>query len=106
VPADVVVVGTDAVTPATLVNKFKTRALAEQARAKGIPIYAVAGEFKFIGDELPVRLPFEAVPLGLFSAVAGPIGLFDASHARDHAQSRPIHQDLRPLHDELLGQKS
>ncbi|HEX2266997.1 MAG TPA: hypothetical protein VHI97_02185, partial [Actinomycetota bacterium] len=60
VPGDAVVVGADAVTPRALTNKVKTRALADAARSKGIPVYAVAGETKLIGDELPAQAPFEA----------------------------------------------
>jgi hypothetical protein len=101
VPSDAVVVGADAVTPRAVINKVKTTALAEAAGRKGIPIYAVAGEFKFVGDELPVAPVFEATPLELFSAIAGPQGLWDASQAGTHARSRQIHPELRPLLNEL-----
>ena len=102
VPADLVVVGADAVTPVTVVNKVKTTALAEAAGRKGIQIHAVAGEFKFVGAKLPVAPVFEAAPLELFSAIAGPQGLWDPSQAGTHARSRRIHPELRPLLNELL----
>ena len=101
VSGDAVVVGADAVTPRALTNKVKTRALGESARSKGIPIYAVAGETKFIGDELPLAPLFEATPLELFSGIASPLGLWDANRAGLHARTRPIHEDLRPLLAEL-----
>jgi translation initiation factor 2B subunit (eIF-2B alpha/beta/delta family) len=101
-PGDVVVVGADAVTPRALVNKIKTRALAEAARARELPTYAAADESKFIGEELPVASPFEATPLELFVGVAGPDGLLDAKRAGEHARTRPIHPKLRPLLEELL----
>ncbi len=101
-PGDVVVVGADAVTPGAVVNKIKTRALAEGARARDLPTYAVAGEWKFIAHELPVASPFEATPLELFVGVAGPNGLLDPKRAGEHARTRAIHPKLRPLLEELL----
>ncbi len=103
VAADVVVVGADAVTPSAVLNKVKTRALAEAASARDVPTYAVADQSKFIGGELPVPNPFEAAPLELFAGVAGPYGLLDAKSAGEHARSRPIHPNLRPLLEELLS---
>ena len=102
-PGDVVVVGADAVTPNAVVNKMKTRALAEAARTRGLPTYTVADESKLIGEELPAASPFEATPLELFVGVAGPNGLLDAKSAGEHARARPIHPDLRPLLEELLN---
>ncbi len=101
VPADLVVVGADAVTTDSVINKVKTRALAEAARAKGIPTYAVAGEVKFIGAEIPVTTDFEATPLELFSAIAGPQGLWDPPQASAYARGQGIHPDLRRLLVEL-----
>jgi translation initiation factor 2B subunit (eIF-2B alpha/beta/delta family) len=101
-PGDVVVVGADAVTPRAVVNKIKTRALVEAARTRDLPTYAAAGETKFIGEELPVTSPFEATPLELFVGVARPGGLLDANRVGEHARTRPIHPDLRPLLQELL----
>lgn len=102
VPGDVIVVGADAVTPRAVVNKVKTKALAEAARARGLPTYAVADESKFIAEELPVASPFEATPLELFVGVAGPGGLLDAKRAGKRARTRPIHEKLRPLLEEFL----
>ncbi|HEX2069326.1 MAG TPA: hypothetical protein VHH54_03890 [Actinomycetota bacterium] len=102
VPGDLVVVGADAVTPRAVVNKVKTRALAEAARSKGLPTYAVAGESKFIAEELPVASPFEATPLELLVGIAGPGGPLDAGRAGEHAKTRPIHPKLRPLLGQLL----
>lgn len=102
-PGDLVVVGADAVTPRAVVNKVKTRALTQAARARDLATYAVADESKFIAEELPVASPFEATPLELFVAVAGPDGLLDAKRASRHARTRPIHPKLRPLLEALLS---
>jgi hypothetical protein len=99
--ADAVVVGADAVTPLALVNKVKTAALARSAREQGVPCYAVAGGTKFVADDLPVVRPFEAAPLGLFDAVAGPSGLLDPSSARVRALRFGINPGLRLLMEEL-----
>ena len=99
VPAAAVVVGADAVTPAGLVNKVKTRALAEAAGGRGIPVYAVAGETKFLGLDLPTEPPFERVPLHLFTAIATPAGLLPPDEALRAAASAVPHPELA----ELLG---
>ncbi|HEX8099125.1 MAG TPA: hypothetical protein VF660_02860 [Actinomycetota bacterium] len=99
--ADVVVAGADAVTPTSVINKVKTRALAEAAHERGIPVYAIAGETKFIGAELPLAPLFEPTPLELFSAVAAPHGLLDPAAAAEHARLSAVHPSLVPLLSEL-----
>jgi translation initiation factor 2B subunit (eIF-2B alpha/beta/delta family) len=103
VPADVVVVGADAVTPTAIINKVKTRALAEAALAKRIHAYVVAGETKFIGAELPPEPSFEPTPLDLIFAIATPVGLLDPKDAGKRAQARRVHPELLRLLDELSG---
>ena len=102
-PADAVVVGADAVTPHGVVNKVGTRALASAARDKGIPRYAVAGETKLVGDEVPIRDPFESAPLELFTAIVTPEGNLTPAEARHLARTHPIHFELHPLLIELGG---
>jgi translation initiation factor 2B subunit (eIF-2B alpha/beta/delta family) len=97
IPADVVVVGADAVTPAALVNKVKTRQLAEAALSKSVPCFAVAGETKFVPEALPISEPFEAVPLDLFTGIATPMGLLTPSEANTYASGVEMHQALRML---------
>jgi len=95
--ADGAVTGADALTPAGLINKVGTRALAEAARAHELPAYAVCGWSKtcpvVLSDlmasrkELGLRLSehlqvFESVPLELFSSLI-----------TDHGTMTP--QDLR-----------
>jgi translation initiation factor 2B subunit (eIF-2B alpha/beta/delta family) len=99
-PAEAVVVGADAVTPSGLVNKVKTRALAESARRRGVPCYAVAGAAKFVAVDLPVRSPFEAIPLELFDAIAAPEGLLSDAQAGELASRARLHP---ALHDRLGG---
>jgi Initiation factor 2 subunit family len=99
-PVEAVVVGADAVTPAGLVNKVKTRALAESARRGRVPCYAVVGQAKFVAAALPVRNPFEVVPLELFTAIAAPAGMLTAAQAEELASRAALHPDLR---DRLRG---
>jgi hypothetical protein len=100
-PAEAVVVGADAVTPRAVVNKVGTRALAEAARRRGIPCFAVAGEAKLVADDLPVARWFEPTPIELFTAVALPKGVLPPAAASTRAARRPIHPSLRPLLEEL-----
>lgn len=101
VPAGAVVVGADAVTPSRLVNKVMTRALCEAAREKGVPCYAVAGDTKFVGAELPLEGPFEKVPLDLFTAIATPAGPISPAESSERAAETHMHPDLTPLLAEL-----
>lgn len=101
VPADAVLVGADGVTPDGVVNKVKTRALVEAARAKGIPRYAVAGNTKFVGATLPLRPAFEATPLELFTAIAVPRRLMSSGEARAHAGAFRLRDELLHLLEEL-----
>jgi len=103
VPAAAVVVGADAVTPSGLVNKVKTRALAEAARQKDVPCYAVAGDSKFVEADLPVETPFERVPLELFTAIATSAGLLSSAEAAERAALARLHPNLMPLLAELSG---
>jgi translation initiation factor 2B subunit (eIF-2B alpha/beta/delta family) len=96
-PADAVVVGADAITPTSLVNKVKTRQIAESARDHGIPCFALTGETKFVPSELPVGEPFEATGLHLFSGIATPMGLLLPTEAGAHASSVELHPALRML---------
>jgi translation initiation factor 2B subunit (eIF-2B alpha/beta/delta family) len=97
VPAKAVVVGADAITPTSVLNKVKTRRLAEAARNANVPTFAVAGETKFVPDELPVGEPFEAAGLELFSGVATPTGVITPPHAMSLAASVEMHPALRKL---------
>jgi translation initiation factor 2B subunit (eIF-2B alpha/beta/delta family) len=101
VPADAVLVGADAITPDGVVNKVKTRALAESARAKGIPRYAVAGNTKFVGARLPLQPAFEVTPLELFTAIAVPRALMSSVEARVHADAFPLRDELLRLLEDL-----
>jgi translation initiation factor 2B subunit (eIF-2B alpha/beta/delta family) len=106
-PADAVVVGADAVTPAGVVNKVGTAALAAAAAASSrkIPRYAVAGDTKLVADDVPIVGPFESTPLDLFTAIVTPEGPLTPAEARHLARSHPIHPDLTPLLIELGGGK-
>jgi hypothetical protein len=106
VPGQAVVAGADAVTPAGIINKIGTTALADAARRKGVPCYAVAGETKLVADGLPLRAPFESTPLELFTAVAMPEGLLAPDRVGRLARSHPVHPDLVPLLQELGGRPS
>ena len=97
VPADAVLVGADAVTPDGVVNKVKTRALAEAAEAKGIRRYTVSGAMKFVGASLPLRPAFEVTPLDLFTAIAVPRGLLSSAEARARAEGIGLGDELLRL---------
>ncbi len=103
VPGAAVVVGADAVSPSGLVNKVKTRALAEAAREKGVPRYAIVGETKFLRAELPIQAPFQRVPLELFTAIATPAGLLSPTEAGELASRARLDPALSPLLSELSG---
>ena len=105
VPGGVVVAGCDALTPAAVVNKVKTRALAEAARERGVPCYAVAGWSKFVPDTVPVDDAFEPTPLELFTAIATPDGLLVPEDAARRARSAALHADLEPVLARLLGER-
>jgi len=94
-PADAVVVGADAVTPTMLLNKMKTRQIAESARDHGIPCFSVTGETKFIPVELPFSPPFQPTSLHLLSGIATPMGLITPTEATEHAASITLHPVLR-----------
>lgn len=100
-PGGAVVVGADAVTPGAVVNKVKTRALAEAARTRGVPCFAVAGETKFVSEPLPLEESLEATPIGLFTAVATPWGLLPPEEAAARARQADLHPDLLPYLAEL-----
>jgi translation initiation factor 2B subunit (eIF-2B alpha/beta/delta family) len=102
-PCEAILVGADAVTPGGMVNKVKTRALAEAARARGIPRYAVAGEAKFIGAALPLEASFEVTPLELFTSVAVPGSLLRPDEARGRAQATALLPELERLLQRLAG---
>jgi translation initiation factor 2B subunit (eIF-2B alpha/beta/delta family) len=103
VPAEAVVVGADAVTPGGMANKVKTRELAEAARARGIPRYAVAGETKLLGFDLPVVDPFEVTALELLTAIALPGGLLPPEEARGRAAAIRLRPELEDLRRSVLG---
>ena len=102
VPAQAVVIGADAITPASVINKFKTRTLAEAARGRNVPCFVLAGETKFVPDDLPGGDAFESTPLDLFSGFASPMGLITPSEAAAHAASVEMHPALRMLVERIL----
>ncbi|MFN2589576.1 MAG: hypothetical protein ABR518_02265 [Actinomycetota bacterium] len=102
-PAEAVVVGSDAITPTAVVNKVRTAALAAAARTRGLPCYVVAGESKLVGVELPPIPPFERTDLGLFTAVAMPDGMVDPAQIARRARTTRIHERLVPTLEELGG---
>ncbi len=100
-PAEAVAVGADAVTSRHVVNKVGTRALAQAAAASGIPCYVVAGDTKFVAEDLPIAGPFEPTPLELFTAIAAPGKLCSPAQARELARRHPLHPTLVESLDDL-----
>jgi translation initiation factor 2B subunit (eIF-2B alpha/beta/delta family) len=97
VPAELVLIGADAITPTALINKVKTAQLAKAAADKGIACFVLAGESKFVSAELPVTEPFERCDLEVFAGIAAPMGLITPSEAASYAEGVELHQALRTL---------
>jgi translation initiation factor 2B subunit (eIF-2B alpha/beta/delta family) len=106
VPAGVVVTGVDALFPDAVVNKVKTTALAEAAGMRGVPVYAIAGETKFVAVPLPPAEPYEATPLRLFSGIATVEGTVSPAEARERARAATLHEDLSELLEPSRGAKA
>ena len=100
-PADAVVVGADAITPTSLVNKVKTGRIAESAGEHGIVCFGIAGETKLVPVELPFGSPFEAMALDLFSGIATPAGLLSPPDASKQAASVGLHPLLLRLAESM-----
>jgi translation initiation factor eIF-2B subunit delta len=104
--ADAVVVGADAITPASFFNKSGTRMLASAATLQGVPCYVVASRDKFVPREIAGRLHaregaasdiwehppagitirntyFESTPLDLVTGVITDIGVIGAGAVPD-----------------------
>ena len=96
-PAETVLIGADAITPTSLVNKVRTAELARAASDKGIACFALAGETKFLPVELPVKEPFERCELAVFTAIVTPTGLLTPSEAASQAEAVELHEALRAL---------
>jgi translation initiation factor 2B subunit (eIF-2B alpha/beta/delta family) len=101
VPAEVVVTGADALFPGAVVNKVKTRALAEAAGMRGVPVYAIAGETKFVAVPLPLAGAFESTPVSLFIGIATAEGILSPPEASDRARAAALHEDLTVLLERL-----
>jgi translation initiation factor 2B subunit (eIF-2B alpha/beta/delta family) len=105
-PAEAVVIGADAITPHSLVNKVLTRALVESAAARGIPRFAVASSLKLVPVEIPVPDPFEATPIGLFTHVATPAGISEPVLAAARAAAIGLHPALVMLAEMLIEESA
>jgi translation initiation factor 2B subunit (eIF-2B alpha/beta/delta family) len=97
IPAQAVVIGADAITPTVVLNKVRTRDLAEAAMSAGIPCYVVAGHMKFVAEELPIEPLLESAALDAFTAFATPSGVVEAPAARSVALRSQLHPALRLL---------
>jgi hypothetical protein len=100
-PGEAVLIGADAITPTSVVNKVKSLELVQAAAAAGMPRYVVAGSAKLVPFELPVPELFQAVPLDLFTAVALPAGLLKPADVAARAAAVPIHPALVALAERL-----
>ena len=101
IPAEAVLVGADAVTPTAVVNKVRTADLAEAARTRGIPCYAIAGSGKFISIAVPVVPPFEATRIAVFAGIATAAGLLTPEAAAEQASRVRLHPALAMLAERL-----
>jgi translation initiation factor 2B subunit (eIF-2B alpha/beta/delta family) len=97
---DTVLVGADAVTPTSVVNKVKTRALADRAKELGVPVYALAGETKFLSPGVVVSEGFEATPVDVFTGIITQSAVVGSTGVRTRAEAHRIHPTLLPLLDQ------
>jgi translation initiation factor 2B subunit (eIF-2B alpha/beta/delta family) len=96
-----VVAGADAVGSGGIINKVGTRRLAEAARAGGGSSFIVAGTSKLLAVDLPVRSPFERVPLDAVDRVVTESGALRPDEVVLRAGRFPLHPALASLLDEL-----
>jgi hypothetical protein len=101
-PAEAVLIGADAITPTSVVNKVKSLELVQAAADARIPRYVVAGSIKLVPCELPVPELFQAVPIGLFTGIALPAGLLKPPEVAERAAAIPLHPALRALTEKLV----
>ena len=100
-PGEAVLIGADAVTPTSVINKVKSLELVEAAQRADIPRYAVAGTAKLVPCELPISELFQAVPLELFTSIALPAGLLTPADVAERAAAIPLHRALLALAERL-----
>lgn len=100
-PAEAVVVGVDAVTPTSVINKVRTRDLVAAAAERRLPCFAIAASTKLVPLELPSPEPFEATPLELFTRIALPAGLMLPEEVGDRAVQVRLHPVLPMLLERL-----
>jgi translation initiation factor eIF-2B subunit delta len=95
---DLVLAGADAIGPGSAINKRGTNALAQRARALGVPFYLVAAAEKVLPAPLFERTVqrlgseslAEVIPLGWFTAVVTDVGILAPHEAGDLAAVRPV----------------
>lgn len=108
--ADAVVVGADAVAPASFLNKSGTRMLAAAAVQQGVPVYVVAARDKFVSHAVSARLAvregapdevwpspppgievrnpyFESTPLDLVAGVVSDMGVLGPGMVPDACEA-------------------
>jgi translation initiation factor 2B subunit (eIF-2B alpha/beta/delta family) len=104
VPGEAVLVGADAVTPRSVLNKAGTRDLAEAASARGVPVFAVAGSSKLVPVDIPAADPYQATPIQLFTRIATPGGLEEPVLAAARAAAIRLHPALVMLAEMLVAE--
>ena len=100
-PAEAVLIGADAITPTSVVNKVKSLELIRAAAEADLPCYVVAGGMKLVPCELPVPELFQSIPLEMFTAIALPAGLLTPPVVAERAAAIPLHRALVALTERL-----
>jgi translation initiation factor 2B subunit (eIF-2B alpha/beta/delta family) len=95
--ADAVVVGADAVTPSAVINKVRTRDLADAATRARVPFFVLAGSSRLVAEELPVTDLFDTTPLISVSGIVTEGGLILPRAARARALDAKLLPALRLL---------
>jgi translation initiation factor 2B subunit (eIF-2B alpha/beta/delta family) len=96
-----VVAGADAVGSGGIVNKVGTRGLAGAAREGGGSSFIVAGTSKLLAVDLPVRHPFERIPLDVIDHVITESDVLGPGEVMVRAGRFHLHSMLAGLLDEL-----
>ena len=114
---DLILVGSDKITPTNVVNKIGTRMIALAARERGLPVYAICDTSKFIceesvglkgpdsgtASELWLEAPrgvmvlnsyFEPTPLANFTAIVTEDGVLSIEEAARRAREASIDGEL------------
>jgi translation initiation factor 2B subunit (eIF-2B alpha/beta/delta family) len=118
--ADAVIIGADAITPAGVVNKVGTHALAFFAKGKKVPVYVVSDTQKIFprvwikeegrgteiwensGDITVKNVYFDCTPLGLITGIITNEGMLHKSDVIQKCRTIKLHSVLEDILENYL----